>query len=347
MSGSVSRAPVAVIGVGVAGLLLTALLGIGAAHSAMPSYLAAWLFWSALPIGALPVLMALDLVGRGEAAAALLRPLLLGWPAAAVLALPLLLGAGALYPWAATAEPGFAGQWFTPSLFVVRSCVYLGIWLALSALFAAPRAVGRRRPAAVVGLMLHAVVGTLAATDWAMSVDAPWHSGTYGLLFMTSQVAVAGVAGVLLAARAGLLASVAAEARLLLLIPAAAWAFLTFVQFLIVWSGDLPQEIGYYLSRDAGAGRAAEWLLAGGGLLLPVLAAQSRWPRPLAIAAGLALATHFCEMYWLVTPASRGLFAVTLTDIAAAIGVGGVGVGSALLLARRSAAWRALQVRHV
>jgi len=151
---------------------------------------------------------------------------------------------------------------------------------------------------------------------------------------------------VLLAAWSGLLGSIPGEAGTLLLIPAAAWGFLAFVQFLIVWSGDLPKEIGYYISRAAGLGRPAEWFLIGAGLLLPALAAQSRRVRLLAVGAALALAAHFVEMYWLVTPALRGRFTVSLADIAAAVGVGGMMVGSVLLLARRSAAWRALEVRH-
>ncbi len=341
-----NRASVIALALGVLGLLVTALLGAGDARVAMPSYLAAWLFWSALPIGALPVLMALDLVGRGEALAAFVRPLLLAWPAVAVLAVPLLLGVGVLYPWASTPQAGFAGHWLTPYLFVVRSCAYLAIWLAVALLFAWPRAVGTRRVAATIGLMLHAIIGTLAAFDWAMSVDAPWQSSTYGLLFVAAQVAAAGAVAVLLAAWSGLLAGVAREARALLLIPAACWAFLGFVQFLIVWSGDLPREIGYYLDRSAGIGQLAEWFLIGAGLLLPVLAKLSRTVRPLAVAAGFVVAAHFIEMYWLVTPGRRGQFSVSLADVTAAVGVGGIVVGSALLLARRSTAWRALEVRH-
>ena len=341
-----NRASVIALAVGVVGLLLTALLGIGGARAVMPSYLAAWLFWSALPIGALPVLMAFDLAGRGEAMMAFVRPLLLAWPAVALLMLPLLLGTGALYPWTSAPPAGFAGHWLTPSLFVVRSCVYLAVWLALALLFAWPRAVGTRRVAATIGLMLHAVIGTLAAFDWAMSVDAPWQSSTYGLLFVAAQVAAAGAAAALLAAWSGLLDNVAREARAVLLLPAACWAFLAFVQFLIVWSGDLPREIGYYSSRAAGLGQPAEWFLIGAGLLAPVVTKLSRRARPLALGAGLALAAHFVEMYWLVTPARRGQFSVSLADVTAAVGVGGVVAGSALLLARRSAAWRALEVRH-
>ncbi len=341
-----NRPTLIALALGALGLLATALLGLGDARAVMPSYLAAWLFWSALPIGALPLLMTLDLAGRGEAMAAFVRPLLLGWPAVALLALPLLFGVRALYPWADAPQAGFAGHWLTPYLFVVRSCVYLAIWLALALLFAWPRAIGTRRIAATLGLMLHAVIGTLAAFDWAMSVDAPWQSSTYGLIFVVAQIAAAGAAAVALASWSGLLRGVAREGRALLLIPAGCWAFLAFVQFLIVWSGDLPREIGYYIARAAGLGRVAEWFLIGAGLLVPVLAQLSRTARPLAIAAGLVVAAHLVEMYWLVTPARRGQFSIGLADVTAAIGVGGIVLGSGLLLARRSAAWRALEVRH-
>ena len=344
-----TRAVVIALALGVVGLVATALLGSGGGHGVMPSYLAAWLFWAALPIGALPVLMTLDLIGRGEGATAFVRPLLLAWPAVAILAVPLLLGVGATYPWAAPAAVavGFAKGWFVPGLFVVRACVYLAIWLVLALLFAAPRQLGEHPGRAAVGLMLHAVVGTLAAIDWSMSMDPHWHSGTYGLLFVVSQVATAAAVGVLIAAGSGLLGAIMRTGGAMLLLPAAAWGFLSFVQFLIVWSGDLPDEIGSYISRSNGAGQVAEWFLLVAGLLLPVLAAVSGRVRLLAVGAALAVMAHLVEMFWLVTPAVRGSLTLSLADVTATIGIGGIVVGSALLLTRRSAAWQALEVRHV
>ena len=61
-----------------------------AGASAMPSYLADWLFWSSLPFGALPVVMLLDLAGTGcrlrlEPA---LRRLLMLTPVAGLLLIP-------------------------------------------------------------------------------------------------------------------------------------------------------------------------------------------------------------------------------------------------------------------
>jgi len=344
----VTRAAFIALALGVVGLVVTALSG-GSGHGAMPSYLAAWLFWSALPIGALPVLMTLDLLGRGEGAAAFVRPLLLAWPAVLVLAVPLLLGVGATYPWAAsTAEAvGFAKIWFVPGLFVVRACVYLAIWLVLALLFAGPRQLGERPGRAAVGLMLHVVVGTFAAIDWSMSMDAHWHSSTYGLLFVTTQIATAAAAGVLIAAGSGLLGTIVRAGGAMLLLPAAIWGYLSFVQFLIVWSGDLPDEIGTYISRSSGAGQVAEWFLLAAGLLLPVLAAVSGRVRLLAAGAALVVVAHLVEMFWLVTPAVRGSLTLSLADVAATIGIGGIVVGSALLLTRRSPAWQALEVRHV
>ncbi|MGH7211776.1 MAG: hypothetical protein ACREF1_09990, partial [Acetobacteraceae bacterium] len=78
------RAPIIVLGVGAAALLLALLLGLLAGVAMIPSYLAAWLFWAAFPIGALPLLMALDLLGGASSAHLLpaLRRLALNVPVA-------------------------------------------------------------------------------------------------------------------------------------------------------------------------------------------------------------------------------------------------------------------------
>ena len=64
-----------------------------AGASAMPSYLADWLFWSSLPLGALPVVMLLDLAGpdAGFGLEPALRSLLWLTPLAGLLMIPVLM----------------------------------------------------------------------------------------------------------------------------------------------------------------------------------------------------------------------------------------------------------------
>jgi hypothetical protein len=107
------------------------------------------------------------------------------------------------------------------------------------------------------------------------------------------------------------------------------WAYVSFSQYLIVWSGNLPEEISWYLARFRGG-----WGWVGASVLLfhfvvPFLLLLSRQanrdPRTLALAAALLLFMRFVDVAWLVLPAfSRGALQFTWMDVAAPVGLGGV-----------------------
>lgn len=326
------RAPLALlIALGLAAAAVWAVMAFGGAQ-VMPSYLAAWLFWIAIPVGALALVMALEFAGEGALPiAAGLRPLLLLLPFTSLLAILVLARLDALYPWSrATPQQGLAPAWFSPGFFVARSVVYLIVWSLLALIFVRPppaRLAGRGRTGlAGLGLVLHLVVGSLAATDWAMSLDLGLGSSCFGLLLIAAQCSLALAAAILVSPALrdpALLPKFAG----LMLAALGTWMFLHVTQFLIVWSGNLPKEIVWYQRRDGGLGGAAEWLgLAAMALALVVLLPGSRIRRPGAIVALAALIVfaHLVEMLWLVTPSYRGAFTVSAADILALAGVGGV-----------------------
>ncbi|GJD47878.1 hypothetical protein OPKNFCMD_0590 [Methylobacterium crusticola] len=310
----------------------------------MPSYLAAWLVLIAFPAGALPLLMGLELAGfpAGPMAASLRR--LLGLlPIAGLLLLPILLNLGGLYAWdrGAAARTPLAGIWFTPVFFGGRSLAYLGVWLWLGSTFRRPPAepgsppAEARRRRAVLGMILYAVTGTLAAEDWMQSADPGLGSTAFGLLVMTIQTGIALSAAALIAARGssgrpGRDQRTAASFADPILVLLAIWGFVHFVQYLIVWSANLPEEARWYLARDGLIGRVGVW--AGGSVI--VLAALVLVPRRTAgrpaVLAGIALLIlllHGAEIFWLVTPGFRGAFRVTWADVLALVGVVGVAGG--------------------
>jgi hypothetical protein len=103
------------------------------------------------------------------------------------------------------------------------------------------------------------------------------------------------------------------------------------MQFLIIWSGNLPEEITWYLRRSAGAWKWLAGLLAIFQFALPfvmlLFRTFKRAPRALAgLAAGL-LAMHVAYVYWLIAPAfqPRGA-APHWQDPATLAAVGGVWV---------------------
>ncbi|AWN34786.1 hypothetical protein [Methylobacterium radiodurans] len=317
---------------GLAGLAALALAVLAAGwREVAGSYLAAWLVLLGLAAGALPVVVALERFGlsvhdRGEGEIALsLRRLLGLMPAAAILGLPLLAAAPILYPWATEAPHTPLGRlWFTLPGFALRLLAYLGLWVWLAARFRdAPPKPGDGRTAAGVGL--HALVGTLAVTDLVGALDTRLGSSLEGLLVLTAWSGLAFAAAILRApeepAPVGRGRAVAGQDRLVpLAVLLALWAYLHFVQFLIVWSANLPDEVRWYLARGGWSGRGLA--LMAGAVALAAALATLRPGRPTTrVLAGLVVVLHAAEMFWLVTPALRDRFTLTPGDGLAALGI--------------------------
>ncbi len=315
-----------VVGVAALGLaLVVSLLG----GVLMPSYLAAWLFCLGVPVGALAVLMALEIAGAPLApVAAPLRGVAAAMPVLAVLALPVLLRAGALFgPDRATFG------------FVLRAVVILAAWTVLSLIFMRPppQPGGLRRGVAVGGLAVHMVIGTVAATDWAEMLDPGLGSSVFGLLLMMSQCGAAVSAAVLLSACNARPWVAPRGLAALFLSLLGIWMFLEFTQFLTVWSANLPNEVTWYQRRDAGWGTVLEWTAVGACLTALFLLLPRRYEvltTSLAFAAGAVLVAHVIEAFWLVTPAFRNRMGITLADLLALCGLGGLLIGACLALGR-------------
>ncbi|GJD81575.1 hypothetical protein NBEOAGPD_4828 [Methylobacterium gregans] len=317
---------------GLAGLAALALAVLAAGwREAAGAYLAAWLVLLGLAAGALPVAVALERFGlsahdRGEGEIALsLRRLLGLMPAAAILGLPLLAAAPLLYPWAdAPPDTPLGRLWFTLPGFCLRVVAYLGLWVWLAARFRdAP--LGPRDGRTAAGVGLHAVVGTLAVTDLVGSLDPRLGSSLEGLLVLTAWSGLAFAAAILRApeepAPVGRGRAAAGRDRLVpLAVLLALWAYLHFVQFLIVWSANLPDEVRWYFARGGWAGRGLA-LMAGAAVLAAALATLRPGRPTTRVLAGLVVVLHAVEMFWLVTPALRDRFTLTAGDLLAALGI--------------------------
>jgi hypothetical protein len=315
------------LAIGLAACTVALLAAFLAPAPALRAWLAAMLAWSAVPLAAVGLLLMMRLIpgawhaelGLYAEAAALLLPL------AALCLLPVLLGLGGIYPWAHDPPANaFQAAYLAPWFFVLRSLA----WLALLHLLAFA-AIGRRPPEglAAAGLIAFTLLGSLIAIDWAMSPDPHFHSSGFGLYWLGCQFTIATAALVLAATtlprqprRAGLLGGLLLTMLLL-------WAYFAFLQYLILWSGNLPVGIGWYMAR---ATRGWAWvltlyaLLGGIPLLLLLLTPLRRSPRALAGCAAAVLAGKALEAAWLVLPGlaapawqAAALFALALLGQAA------------------------------
>ncbi|WP_238282788.1 hypothetical protein, partial [Methylobacterium goesingense] len=284
-------------------------------------YLAGWLALLSLPLGALPLVAALDAVAPERFAS--LRPALAAclrlMPVAAILALPLGAVVPALYPFA-TGSPAatpLAAIWLTLPFLAARLAAALALWLWLC------RRVAAGRGPVALWLGLHAVLATLLSFDLITALDPRLGSSLIGLLTMAAWSGAAIASALLVTPARG------PEAGLLpLAVLTAAWAFLHFVQFLVVWSANLPAEVAWYLARGGLLGRGLG--LAGGAAALLAAALTLRpGPWTTRAVAALVLAVHAAEMAWLVTPARRGAFVVTAPDALAGLGLAALAAGLA------------------
>jgi hypothetical protein len=175
------------------------------------------------------------------------------------------------------------------------------------------------------------------SVDWAMSIEPHWFSTMYGVLFIVKQAlaafALVVASAVLLSAHPPLsrvmTAGILHDLGKLLFAFLMVWAYVTFSQFLIVWSGNLPEEIPWYLTRLKGGWGAFAIALVLFQFALPFLFLLTRTikrnPRTLSAVALLVVVMQFVDLSWIVLPAfSPETFRYHWTDLALPLGVGAI-----------------------
>jgi hypothetical protein len=231
--------------------------------------------------------------------------------------LPIALGLTRLYPWAADPHgewiamikrPAFLQAWLSPPFFLLRLAGYAGVWWWLTR----PAALsGKGRAAA--SLIVYALATSLAAVDLLMSLVPGWFSTGFGLVVLSSQALAGGAVAVLLNARqwpgppyAVGAVPLSRDLGNLLLMWTMSWAYLAFMEFLIIWAENLPHEIAWYLPRLQTGWVWAAIALVLAQLVLPFVALLFRAikdrPRRLAAIAVLLLAATALNAAWLVLP---------------------------------------------
>jgi len=110
------------------------------------------------------------------------------------------------------------------------------------------------------------------------------------------------------------------------------WTYVAFSQFLIIYSGNQPHEIGWYLRRIAGSWKFLVGAIALFHFFVPfcllLFRAVTKNIRRLAIIAALLFAAHVIEIFWTITPTFyRNRISIHWTDFAAWFGIGGMWLG--------------------
>lgn len=313
-----------VCGLGLAGAALAWLL----APASFPhAWLAAVVAWSGWPLGSLALLLTHALTGGrwGDA----LRPGLLAgvatMPLLPILTVPVLLTLPTLYPWA---QPGadLPNAWYlNTTFFAVRGAAYVVVWMGLTWAVLA----GRADRVAAPGLLLLAITMTFAAIDLTMSLQPRFVSSIYGMLAGAGAAVLALAAAILMV---GVSPGGRNDVAKLLFAVVLLWAYLNFMQVVIVWQNDLAEQVPWYRLRAHGGWGWVMAAVALGHAVVPMavlLSARARRSaRMLAYVAALLVVMAAVRAWWTVLPEAPGL--PLLTGLACLAGVGGAAAGVAL-----------------
>jgi hypothetical protein len=282
-------------------------------------------------------------------------------PAVVLMFIPLAFGLRQIYPWASTDAAAVEhlsaakAAYLSVPFVLARAAVYIAVWLfvawwlgRVSRLDVPPGRTFRMRRAGALSLVLLAPTVTFAAFDWGMSLEPEWYSSIYGAVLTAAGVVAAHALAIYGLARmpADLRNRIVNwtvhhehEARHsfdpfgdlgnLLLAFIMMWTYFAISQLIIIWSGNLPSEISWYLVRFnhgwqyVAFGVVFLCFVAPFLLLLSRDTKQNIWP--LAIVAVIVLVGYGLYMYWALVPAMHPIEAGDhLAFISGMLTVGGL-----------------------
>jgi len=322
------------------------------------AYLLGYMAWLGVGLGSMAILMIRHLTGGGwgmvirRILGAAMRCL----PLMALLFIPILFGLPKLYIWARPLDSiadkhlrehlqDITKSYLTVQGFVVRAAIYLAIWNLLSFLLTKwsreqdkpPSRDNTDRFKAVSGpgLILYAFTISFAAIDWIMSIDPSWISTIYGLLILIGELLSAMCFAVVVER---ILVNYKPMSELLkpsfvhdhgkwMLTFIMVWAYFSFSQWLIIWAGNLPDEITWYMRRLNGGWGFVGLTLVVFEFAVPFVLLLSRpFKRDIRRLVWLAvwiMVMRYLDLFWIIEPNFSTTLTVTLADVVVPVAIGG------------------------
>ncbi len=345
------------LGVGLVGVLACIAGAVVSREQFMRGYLIGFMFWLGLSMGCLGLLMVQYLSGGfwGLAIRSTLEAAVKGLRLMAVLFIPLALFRHDLYAWMSdpslTARnswwlhTGGLGGWFA------RAIIYFVLWIGLATIL---NRRGERLYSPLsgplphfqgisgLGLVVYSLSISFAAVDWIMSLDPHWGSTIYGLIFIAGQGLSAlafSVTILTLLTRHSPYREIIKPTQFhdlgkLMFAFVMLFAYFSFSQWLIIWAGNLPEEIGWFLNRIHGGWGVVALIIILFHFALPFALLLSRErKRAGSRLIGIAIFLMFMrvvDIYWYVVPNfahERGHFYLSIWYIVPPIAIGGLWLG--------------------
>ncbi|MGC1373589.1 MAG: hypothetical protein WA824_15745 [Candidatus Sulfotelmatobacter sp.] len=323
------------------------------------AYLLGFMCWLGLALGSMAILMIRHLTGGGwgtvirRILGAAMRTL----PLLAVLFVPLFFGIHRLYIWAQPLSnipdvhfrehlEKLTRTYLSIGFFIGRTVFYFAIWNLLSFLLSkwskqtdhpnAPDNGGRFKAVSGPGLILYAFTIGFAAIDWVMSLDPSWVSTMFGLIILIGQLLSAMCFAVIVER---ILVDYRPMSEMLkpdfvhdhgkwMMTFIMVWAYFSFSQWLIIWAGNLPAEISFYLRRLKDGWGWIGLFLVLFHFAVPFAMLLSR-PfkrniRNLVWLAAWLLLMRYVDLFWTIEPTFSRTFVMTVSDVVVPIAIGGI-----------------------
>jgi hypothetical protein len=322
------------------------------------AYLLGFMCWLGVALGSMAILMIRHLTGGGWGMVIrrILGAAMRTVPVLAVLFIPVILGIKKLYIWAQPLEnitdkhlrehlEDITKTYLTTNGFIVRAIFYFAIWNLLSFLLShwskqtdhagAPDNTDRFKVVAGPGLILYGFTISFAAIDWVMSLDPSWISTIFGLVVLIGQVLSAMCFAVVVER---ILYNYKPMSEMLkpdfvhdhgkwMLAFTMVWAYFNYSQWLIIWAGNLPAEITYYIRRLNGGWGSVGLFIVIFHFVVPfgILLSRpfKRNIRKLVWLATWLLLMRYLDLFWIIEPNFSKTLTFTLADVVVPIAIGG------------------------
>lgn len=325
-------------------------------EQALRSWLFGTVFWGGIGVGCLGLLMLQYLTG-GAWGVVIRRVIEAGSrtiPLFALLFIPLIWLTKNLYLWTSPGKDellNYRAAYLNHSFWGIRAIVYffllsvmaylLNKWSMEKEKTGDWEILGKMSRFSGPTMVLFALVVSFMAIDWVMTLDPHWFSTIFGLLFVVGWGLSA------LAFTIAILAWLSDKEPMnrilgkrhfhdlgkLMLALVMVWAYFNFSQYLIIWSGNLPEETPWYLTRMKGGWGVMGVILIVFHFAFPFLVLLNReykrtgkW---LAVMAVFILVMRLIDLYFLIGPSPMfgshdAGFHISWMDFAAPIGIGGI-----------------------
>ncbi|HMP40806.1 MAG TPA: hypothetical protein PKA05_10535 [Roseiflexaceae bacterium] len=344
--------------VGVAALLLGIVGWFMSGSQFFYSYLFAYFFWMLFAMGGLLVLM-IESVTDGVWGLMLRRHLesaAMTLPLMALLFVPIIVGMGDLYIWthpeevAANYVIARKEPYLNTPFFLVRAVIYFVVWIGLAYMLYRVsnerdrtgnlELRARMRSIAGPGIVALALTRMLAATDWGMSAEPEWFSSMYPVTFIAGMLvttfAFAIIVMTILSKRNMLPYAIPVD-RLhdlgkFMFAFIVVWAYINFSQYLIIWSGNIPEETFWYGHRLEHGWEVPALMLLFGHFFVPFFLLLSRHAKRninfLSIMAAYMIGIELVFVFWTIMPSFYpDGFHIHWLDVVMLVALGGLWLG--------------------